>query len=239
MRYQLIAFDAYGTLFDVYSIAVLSEQLFPGNGKALSVLWRDKQLEYTRLISLADSNAQGSQHYQSFWDITIAALRYACKQLQLNLSVKNEAQLLGQYARLEPFPESAHVLKKIKALGFQTCILSNGNPEMLLWANQHSQLDAYLDQIISVAEARQFKITPQSYQLVINHFPIAKHAVLFVSCNAWDIIGANWFGFDTFWVNRYQLPFEEIGKAPHHVGDDLNALLQLLNAYSANITKNS
>ena len=64
--YKLIAFDAYGTLFDVYSIGTLAEKLFPGQGKALSLLWRDKQLEYTRLISLADPNPLGSQHYQSF-----------------------------------------------------------------------------------------------------------------------------------------------------------------------------
>ena len=44
-------FDAYGTLFDVYSVALLAEELFPGHGQALSVLWRDKQIEYTRLVT--------------------------------------------------------------------------------------------------------------------------------------------------------------------------------------------
>lgn len=39
-----ILFDAYGTLFDVYSVGLLAEQLFPGQGNALSVLWRDKQI---------------------------------------------------------------------------------------------------------------------------------------------------------------------------------------------------
>jgi 2-haloacid dehalogenase len=100
--------------------------------------------------------------------------------------------------------------------------------QMLSWAIDHSQLGNELDTVISVDEARQFKITPASYQLVLNHFPIPKNEVLFVSCNAWDIIGANWFGFDTFWVNRYQLPFEEIGLAPTHQGNDLNDLRQLL-----------
>lgn len=225
MRYQLIAFDAYGTLFDVYSIGTLAEQLFPGQGKVLAVLWRDKQLEYTRLISLADPNTRGSQHYQSFWDITIAALRFACAQLKLDLSAKNESALLDQYARLDPFPESATVLQKLKATGIKTCILSNGNHEMLSWANQSSGLSQYLDEVISVEEARQFKITPASYQLILNYFSVPLHQVLFVSCNAWDIIGANWFGFDTYWVNRYELPFEEIGKKPRYMGSDLSGIL--------------
>jgi 2-haloacid dehalogenase len=101
---------------------------------------------------------------------------------------------------------------------------------MLTWAIDHSQLENDLDAVISVDEARQFKITPASYQLVLNHFSIAKQEVLFVSCNAWDIIGANWFGFNTFWVNRYQLPFEEIGLAPTQVGKNLNDLRVFLKA---------
>lgn len=230
MPYRLIAFDAYGTLFDVYSISALAERLFPNQGKALSVLWRDKQLEYSRLISLADQNPSGSKYYQSFWDVTIAALHYSCKQLGLNLSTVCEAQLLGQYAKLNPFPESKEVLQGTHASGLKTCILSNGNMQMLSWAIEHSKFGDYLDTVISVDEARQFKITPASYQLVLNHFPISKQEVLFVSCNAWDIVGANWFGFDTFWVNRYQLPFEEIGLAPTHQGNDLNDLRRLLQA---------
>lgn len=228
MSYQLIAFDAYGTLLDVYAVATRAEQLFPGHGKSLSQLWRDKQLEYTRLISLADSSPQGSQHYQSFWDITIAALRYSCKQLQLNLTPESEAQLLLQYAHLDPFSESKQVLGDVRALGLKTCVLSNGNSEMLSTALCHSQLHQCFDAVISVDEARQFKITPASYQLVLKHFSVAKDQVLFISCNAWDIIGANWFGFDTFWVNRYQLPFEEIGLAPNYSGFNLNDLIPYL-----------
>jgi len=228
MRYALVAFDAYGTLFDVYSIGSLAERLFPGQGKALSILWRDKQLEYTRLISLADPNPIGSQYYQSFWDLTIAALHYACAQLKLDLSVEKESTLLKQYAQLDPFPESAMVLETLKATGIKRCILSNGNHQMLSWVNQSGRLDQFLDRVISIEEARQFKITPTSYQLVLNHFPIPKNQILFVSCNAWDIIGANWFGFHTFWVNRHQLPFEKIGQAPTYVGPDLNALVPCL-----------
>ena len=55
---KAVLFDAYGTLFDVYSVALLAEQLYPGQGQALSQLWRDKQIEYTRLVS---SSARGPQ----------------------------------------------------------------------------------------------------------------------------------------------------------------------------------
>ena len=49
--YKLIAFDAYGTLFDVYSMGQLAEELFPGHGQAFALMWRDRQIEYTRLVT--------------------------------------------------------------------------------------------------------------------------------------------------------------------------------------------
>ena len=41
---RLVVFDAYGTLFDVYSVGAMAESLFPGQGASLSILWRDKQI---------------------------------------------------------------------------------------------------------------------------------------------------------------------------------------------------
>jgi HAD superfamily hydrolase (TIGR01493 family) len=49
---KAIAFDAYGTLFDVFSVTALGEELFPGKGDALAQLWRVKQLQYSTLRSL-------------------------------------------------------------------------------------------------------------------------------------------------------------------------------------------
>ena len=73
---KAVVFDAYGTLFDVHSISALAERLYPTQGVAISTLWRDKQIEYTRLISLSDPNSEaGSRYYQSFWDITRLADR--------------------------------------------------------------------------------------------------------------------------------------------------------------------
>ena len=74
---RAVLFDAYGTLFDVYSVAQLAEELFPGHGQALSVLWRDKQIEYTRLVTTSNHGA----HYQPFSALTRAALIFAIKKL--------------------------------------------------------------------------------------------------------------------------------------------------------------
>lgn len=225
---RAVVFDAYGTLFDVYSIGALAEKLYPGQGAALSVLWRDKQIEYTRLISLSDPDPQGSRHYLSFWDITAASLRYALARLSLVHTADNDNALMAQYAELTAFPENLGVLQALRQRGVATAILSNGSPEMLQSAVRSAGLADLLDAVLSVDSVRQFKTTPTSYQLVQKHFGIAPADVLFVSSNAWDVMGATWFGFSTLWVNRQNLPPETIGPPAHHTGRDLRAVLSVL-----------
>ncbi len=225
---EVVVFDAYGTLFDVYSIGALAEKLYPGQGVALSVLWRDKQIEYTRLISLSDPDPQGSRHYQSFWDITRASLRYALARLNLSHTSSHEDALMAQYAQLTPFPENLGVLQALRQRGMTTAILSNGSPDMLQSAVQSAGMNALLDAVLSVDSVRQFKTTPTSYQMVQAHFGVSPDRVLFVSSNAWDALGATWFGFHTLWVNRQGLPYETLGPKPSHMGRDLNEVLKVL-----------
>ena len=226
--YKLIAFDAYGTLFDVYSMGALAEELFPGNGVALALMWRDRQIEYTRLVTMSDPNPSGSKHYIPFWDLTIRSLRYVCKRMDLELSAANEKRLMDQYAKLTGFADSLSVLKAIKEKGIATAILSNGSREMLATVVESNGLKPYLDQVVTVEEVRLFKTAPQAYELLLQAFPVQKNEVLFVSSNAWDALAAKWFGYDVFWVNRLGHPFEEIGEKPNYEGKSLSEILETL-----------
>jgi 2-haloacid dehalogenase len=226
---KAVVFDAYGTLFDVYSISALAERLYPTRGTAISTLWRDKQIEYTRLISLSDPNGQaGSRHYQSFWDITRLSLSYTLSRLKLEATPANEAALMQQYAKLSPFPENLDVLQALKGMAMPTAILSNGSREMLDSAVASAGMKDLLNHVISVDEVRQFKTHPASYALVSKYFPLPAIEILFVSSNAWDALGATWFGFTTLWVNRQGLPGEAIGPAPSYIGVDLTAVLAVV-----------
>jgi len=218
---KAVLFDAYGTLFDVYSVGLLAEQLFPGQGEALSVLWRDKQIDYTRLVTTSDDGA----HYQPFWDLTRAALRYACKRLSLELSPEREQQLMNQYRHLSAFPEDREVLQELKARKVVTGILSNGDPQMLGVAVRSAGLEGLLDHVLSVDTVRKYKTHPDAYRLGTQATKKPASQVLFVSCNGWDALGATWFGYRTLWVNRYRLPFEELGTQPTRIGTTLRDVL--------------
>jgi 2-haloacid dehalogenase len=218
---KAVLFDAYGTLFDVYSVALLAEQLFPGQGNALSVLWRDKQIEYTRLVTTSNHGA----HYKPFWELTRAGLRYACKRLALELAPADEERLMNQYRHLSAFPENKEVLAALKAKGVVTGILSNGDPEMLGVAVRSAALEGLLDHVLSVDGVRKYKTHPDVYALGPQATGLDAKQIAFVSCNAWDALAATWFGYRTLWVNRYQLPFEELGTQPTRTGTSLRDVL--------------
>ncbi|WP_353432931.1 haloacid dehalogenase type II [Polynucleobacter sp. MWH-UH23A] len=226
--YKLIAFDAYGTLFDVYSVGQLAEKLFPGYGQELSLMWRDRQIEYTRLVTMSDPNPNGSKHYLPFWEITIRSLRYVCKRLNLNLTSDYENQLMDQYAKLTSFTDSLSVLKALKQQGISTAILSNGSREMLATVVESNGLKPYLDKVVTIEDVRLFKTAPQAYELLLKAFPVKSNEILFVSSNAWDALAAKWYGFDVFWVNRLEHPFEEIGEKPNYEGNSLSKVLELI-----------
>lgn len=218
---KAVLFDAYGTLFDVYSVGLLAEQLFPGQGQALGVLWRDKQIEYTRLVTTSN----GGAHYQPFWELTRAGLRYACKRLGLALTPEHELQLMNQYRHLSAFPENKEVLQALRARGIVTGILSNGDPGMLGVAVRSAGLDGLLDHVLSVDGIRKYKTHPDAYQLGVTATGLAPGQIVFASSNSWDALAATWYGYRTLWVNRYQLPFEELGTQPTRTGTSLRDVL--------------
>ena len=225
---KAVVFDAYGTLFDVHSISALAEQLYPSQGASIAALWRDKQIEYTRLITMSDPHgATGSKYYQSFQELTRLSLQYTLARLHLAPEQTSIDALMQQYGRLTAFPENMGVLEQLKAGGIQSAILSNGNAEMLDTLVASAGMTALLDHVISVDSVRLFKTAPESYGLVQQRIALQAEEILFVSSNAWDALGATWFGFQTLWINRQNMPFETIGPKPTYSGRDLTRVLEI------------
>lgn len=229
MTIRAVVFDAYGTLFDVYAITDKLESFCAGQGNLIAQLWRDKQIEYARLVSLCDPNPNaGSRYYESFWSITTKALDYALRRFGVSLTAAQTEELLNQYHALDSFTESTEVLRALKQLGLTTAIFSNGDPGMLGAAVARAALGSIIDRVISVDQVGHFKTMPQTYALVEAQIDIPPMQTLFVSGNGWDVLGAQWFGFQTCWINRAGLPVETLGPQPHHTGPDLTVVLEVV-----------
>ncbi|MBC3919502.1 haloacid dehalogenase type II [Undibacterium sp. CY18W] len=218
MPISAIAFDAYGTLFDVYSISEQADKLFPGKGQLLAELWRDKQIEYTRLRTMCSM-------YKPFWEVTQDALIFCCQKLGLELSLDAQNTLMGQYARLQAFPENLPVLQDLHKQGLKMSILSNGNLHMLQSAVDAAGMQGLFSHLLSVEVVKKFKTAPEAYQMAPDVFGVPAKNILFVSSNCWDACCATWFGYTTFWVNRQNAPLEQLGVTPHGEGRSLQDLI--------------
>jgi 2-haloacid dehalogenase len=219
---KALAFDAYGTLFDVFSVTARCEQLFPGQGTALARRWRAKQLQYSLLRTVMG-------RYQDFWQLTGDGLRYAANSLHLDLSGPTHRQLMDAYLTLAAFPDVAPGLETLKRLGLRLAILSNGAPHMLDAATEHAGIGALLDATISADALGVFKPSPRVYKLAHTRLKVAAGGLGFVSSNSWDIAGAASAGLTTFWMQRQaDEPAEELGFPAARVVTSLADLAMLL-----------
>ena len=207
-------FDVFGTLLDVYSVTRRAEEMFPGRGESLARLWRDKQIEYSRLRTL-------SGRYISFADVTRDALEYSLEALKLTATPGDAGVLAEEYKRLAPFADVAPALAQLHDAGVRLGVLSNGDSEMLETALVTSGLHRYVDLVLSADQVRAFKTAPSVYALGPRALKLQPHQITFVSSNCWDACGAAWYGYTSFWVNRNESVLERLGVKPHGVGTSL------------------
>jgi len=210
-----VLFDVFGTLLDVYSVTRRAEELFAGNGEQLARLWREKQIQYSQLRTMAG-------RYASFAAVTRDALEYSLEALKLNAAPGDVGRLLDEYKRLAPFVDVAPALARLHDSGSRLGVLSNGDSEMLETVLVTSGLHRYIDLVLSAEQARAFKTAPSVYALGPRALKVQPHQIVFVSSNCWDACGAAWYGYTSFWVNRAAAPLEHLGVKPSGVGESLS-----------------
>jgi len=207
-------FDAYGTLFDIHSV-VETGRAVTDDPMALSLLWRQKQLEYTWLRALMG-------RYEDFWRVTEAALRFALRKLDLRATEAQVRGLMNAYLSLACFPEVKGALQRLQ--GRPVAILSNGAPAMLQAAVASSGLSGLIQHVISVDAVKTYKPSPAVYALAPDALGVPAASLLFVSANAWDVAGAKAFGYQVCWCNRAKAPAEELGVSADAVVERLDQI---------------
>jgi 2-haloacid dehalogenase len=190
---KAVVFDAYGTLYDIQSVAAVTEEAFPGYGEIITQIWRIKQLEYTWLRSLM-------RRYEDFSVITRDSLAYTLRCLGLKNDPGVFERIMEKYLHLDLYPDAIAALAALK--GRKLAILSNGSTDMLNSLVSNTGLDRILDATISVDAKKIFKPSPDAYSLIESTLRVTPAEVLFVSSNPWDACGAKAFGLNVAWIER-------------------------------------
>jgi 2-haloacid dehalogenase len=217
---QAVVFDAYGTLLDVHSAMQRHAARLGPSWQGISQTWRDKQLEYSWIRSLAGQ-------YRDFAHLTREGLDYAAALHGVTDPALLDALEQG-YRQLDAYPDAAPCLQTLRDAGLGRAILSNGEPAMLAEAVRSAGLDGLLDAVLTVDSVGVFKPSPAVYALATARFGLEPGEIAFISSNAWDAFGALHFGFRVFWVNRRGQPDEYGLRAGATVLNGLDALAAAL-----------
>jgi len=193
MTIKAFVFDAYGTLYDIQSVAAVTEEAFPGYGDFITQIWRMKQLEYTWQRSMM-------QRYEDFSVVTRESLVYSLKLLGLAYSDAVFERIMDKYVHLDLYPDAKAALAALS--GHKLAILSNGSTQMLNDLVKNTGLDQVLYATISIDSERIFKPAPQAYTLIEKKLGVKPGEVIFVSSNPFDVAGAKSFGLNVAWIER-------------------------------------
>lgn len=215
-KIRAIAFDAF-TTFDPRPIIARAEQLYPGRGAELANAWRTRQFEYAWLRTLTG-------RYINFWRVTEDALVFAAQALKLDLPLAKRQQLLQSLLDLRPWPDAVPAIQSLQAAGIRMAFLSNFTAAMLDALVHNAGLVEVFEPHLSTDRVRAYKPDPRAYQMGVEAFRLPREEIAFAAFGGWDAAGAKAFGYPTFWVNRMQLPVEQLGIAPDAIGTTLHDL---------------
>jgi 2-haloacid dehalogenase len=218
-RFKAVAFD-YFVIFNANSVVPAVEKAFPGKGAEFTRSWRAKQFEYGFLRSITARHAD-------FFKVTEDALVYTAAAMKLELTPDKRRSLLDAHLHLEPWPDAADALRKLRASGVRIITIANFSPRMLR-ANAENAGIADLFELLSTQANGTYKPDPRAYALGMEHLKLRKEEIVFAAFGGWDAYGAKSFGYTTYWVNRFHLPMEELGIEPDGTSDNLEGLLKLV-----------
>ena len=219
-KIKAIAFDAF-PIFDPRPIAKATEEAFPGQGNALKDLWLSRIFEYQWLRVLGG-------RYENFMQTAESGLVFATNKMNLELTKEKKNKLLSGFMNLNVWPDASESIKTLKGMGLELVFLSNMTEEMLKNGLKKEGLEKKFRFIISTDSIHSYKPAPEAYNLAVEKLSLKKEEILFVAFAGWDVAGAKWYGYPTFWVNRLGSPLEELEVSPDGSSKDLSGLIEFV-----------
>jgi 2-haloacid dehalogenase len=207
-----ICFDLF-TLFDPRSVVDVARTVAPTCAEELCGTWRVRQFEYSWLRAAAGQ-------YRDFRSVTGEALEYAAEVHGVHVDAQQKERLIRAYSQLALWPDTLEHLERFKRDGLRLAPLANYSPQMLEELLSHAGITHLFDAQLSTDLAQTFKPDPRAYALGVQTFG-PKDRIAFCAFGGWDALGATWFGYPTFWLNRLGVNQEQITPAFDATGPTL------------------
>jgi 2-haloacid dehalogenase len=218
---RALAFDVFGTLFDLEAVAEVARSLVERAEEFIS-LWRSKQLEYTFLLALMG-------RFMTFSDVTRRALLYANERLEADLGRQDLETLAAAWRDLRLHGDVPSALEKLRE-EYTMVVLSNGEKGLLHTLLERVGVRRMFSQVLSAEEVRTYKPSPRVYQLAATRLGLPCGEIGLVSSNAFDILGAKAAGMRALWVNRSGVALDPVDLEPDIEVRNFEELLERLTA---------
>jgi len=218
--FKAVAFDGF-PIVDSRPVFAKVEELFPDKGRALNEAWRTRLFEYTWLRTLGG-------HYEDFWHVAAQSLIFAAKASGVDLTADQRNAVMQTWLTLKAWPDVEPALRELKAAGIRMAFLSNLTAPVMDAVVKNSGLEEFFEPHLSTDRVKAFKPAPVAYQMGPDAFKLPKEEIAFAAFAGWDVAGAKWFGYPTFWVNRAKMPLEELDAVPDGVGTGMSDLVKFV-----------
>jgi 2-haloacid dehalogenase len=219
-HFKAVAFD-YFVIFDPNSVIPAVEAEFPGRGAEFVKAWRSKQFEYCFLRSI-------TARHDDFFKVTEDALVYTAEAMKLDLPADARARLLDAYLALKPWPDAIEALRTLKASGLRIITIANFSPKMLRANADRAGITDLFDDLLSTEVNGTYKPDARAYELGTKKLNRKKEEIVFAAFGGWDAYGAKSYGYTTYWVNRFNLPAEELGVKADATSNNIKGLVDFL-----------
>jgi 2-haloacid dehalogenase len=216
----VIAFDLMGTLPD---LSVLDEQFRTEFGDN-----RVRQEWFSEVLKLALAiTAAGG--YESFSDITDAALKIVEERYQHRLSGGERKKILESLRELPAFTDVKPGLEQLKSHGFKLVVLTNSREKAAKAAVKSAGLADLLDKVLSAEDAKRLKPAPEPYRMAAKKIGVKARNLLLVAAHSWDVVGAMRAGCRAAFVRRRGQVLDELTPKPDFI---VAGLIELADALS-------
>lgn len=214
---RVIVLDLIGTTF---SLEPLRDALVHLGLPTYTLdLWFARALRDTFAIAAAGT-------FSPFRSVLEGALRSVVPAGR-RLSDEERQGLLDRFKSLPAHPDAAEALQVFRSAGIRVFALSNGAAPTSQELLRNSNLDPFVEQVVSVDEIGTFKPRREVYLHAAKLAGVAPGEMALLATHAWDVHGAKAAGLMAAFVARGQI-FPDSMHAPDASGDTMKETARAL-----------
>jgi 2-haloacid dehalogenase len=217
MELSGIAFDAFGTLFDLTALRTRTRQAAGHEGDELFAAFKDRLIPWTWHLT-------ASGDYKPFPELAAEAVQAAAREAGLRLEHSRCEWVVDGIKELPAFDDVHAGLAQLRDAGIPLAVLSNGTAEGIAALIEHNGLQGVFAHELVADSVKRFKPAREVYALAVEALGGQADRVMLVSGHEWDVAGAARAGLRTGWLARGEKLTPTLGVHPDVEAEDLREL---------------